>query len=131
MRGGRGGWQKIFDICQQSLIQNEVQGYHWYKHHGTLHSLVIYYKENIELIMSLSIVSDDLGHDTHFFYKQPNFSVKPLVARSFYQLLLYHGVWKEFQFLSFLFSNNVNLSIWQTFYFYVFIGYPSQKINHV
>ena len=35
------------DICQQSLIQNEIQGYYWCKHQCTLHLLVIYYKESI------------------------------------------------------------------------------------
>ena len=30
-------------------IQNEIQGYRWSKQQCTLHSLVIYYKENSEL----------------------------------------------------------------------------------
>ena len=52
-----------------SVIQDEIQGYHWNKQQCNLHPLVNYYKENSKLkSMSLSIISDDLSHDAALVY---------------------------------------------------------------
>ena len=44
--------------------QDEVQGAHWTNNQATVHPIVIYYKENEELISkSFCIISDSLKHD--------------------------------------------------------------------
>ncbi|KZS05312.1 Cc8L18.2-like protein [Daphnia magna] len=44
--------------------QDKVQGAHWTNNQATVHPIVIYYKENEELISkSFSIISDSLKHD--------------------------------------------------------------------
>ena len=54
-----------------SIIQDEIQSFHWSKEYCTLHPLVIYYKDadgNLQNY-SLSFISDDNAHDTSFVHK--------------------------------------------------------------
>ena len=48
-------------------VQDEVQSFHWSKQYCTLHSVVLYYKEDDKLQhRSFCFLSDDLEHDTYF-----------------------------------------------------------------
>ena len=51
-------------------VQDEVQSYHWSRPYCTLHTVVLYYKQNAELLSrSLCFLSDDLEHDTNFVFE--------------------------------------------------------------
>ena len=52
-----------------SVIQDEVQGYHWNKSQCSFHPVVLYHcSENSLVTTSLCILSDDLDHDASFVY---------------------------------------------------------------
>ena len=54
----------------QFVVQDEVQSYHWNKEQCTLHPIVVYYISGRELVhKSFCFLSDDMEHDTSFFYK--------------------------------------------------------------
>ena len=57
-----------------SVLQDEVQGYHWSKTQSTIHPWVAYYKQDGELkCLSTAIISNRLKHDTqsvHLFKKK-------------------------------------------------------------
>ena len=51
-------------------VQDEVQSYHWSRPYCTLHPVVLYYKQNAELLnRSFCFLSDDLEHDTNFVFE--------------------------------------------------------------
>ena len=69
------------------VVQKEVQSYHWNKSYFTLHTMIIYFKRENELLhQPFCFLSDDLEHDTSFFYMR--YSVKYVtLVRSMQQLV--------------------------------------------
>ena len=55
----------------QFLIQDEIQGYHWSKEYSTLHSVVVYLKDDTSSLPHISIcyIPDDNSQDTCFVYE--------------------------------------------------------------
>ena len=52
------------------VVQDEVQSFHWSKQSCTLHPLVVYVRENGELIQkSFCAISDDLEHDSSLVHQ--------------------------------------------------------------
>ena len=61
----------ILDFAEnyKFIVQDEVQGFHWNKSQCTLHPVVLYTKENQDLVSeSLCFISDDLDHDVGLVY---------------------------------------------------------------
>ena len=54
-----------------TVIQDEVQGYHWNKEQCTLHPVVIYHinQQGDLACTPLCFLSDDLEHDTSFVFE--------------------------------------------------------------
>ena len=54
----------------QFVIQDEIQSYHWSKEYCTKHPVVVYFKQNHQLIeKSFCFLSDNVEHDTSFVWK--------------------------------------------------------------
>ena len=76
----------------QSLVQDEIQSYHWCKKYCTLHPLVVYFIDGNRNIQhnSLCFISDDNNHDTNFVHKIQTILVDyfkenlPIVDKIFY-----------------------------------------------
>lgn len=65
------------------IVQDAVQGYHWNNSQATLHPIVIYIKENNQLISkSYCVISDHLRHDTNTVHAFMS-SVIPLLKQDF------------------------------------------------
>ena len=63
------------------VVQDEIQSFHWSKISCTLHPIVIYYKEDWNLLeKSLCFISNDLEHDTCFVYKVQKELAKVITA---------------------------------------------------
>ena len=66
------------------VVQDEVQGYHWNKEQCTLHSVVVYTKNQDDLEIKAQcfcFISDDLNHDTGFVYALQTILTKHLKER--------------------------------------------------